>query len=95
MPDEKLLDYVRKSGRTPTGEKLIGYPGMAAQIGIPAHFMLDRVRKVPCLRIGHKTVKFWPSQVRTLTKFEVPRNKKTLKKGFGSANDPDALRGVR
>jgi hypothetical protein len=74
MANEKLLHYVRKSGRAPNDEKLIGYPEMAAQIGIATRTLRYWVscKKVPHLKFGHKTVKFLPSKVRNaLERFEI------------------------
>jgi hypothetical protein len=56
-------------------KKLLNYGAMSRQLGIAERTLRDWAfkRKVPSLRIGHRTVLFNPDKVRAaLTKFEVP-----------------------
>ncbi len=55
-------------------EKLVGIKGLAEEIGIPARTLrsLWLKKKIPGVRLGHRTLVFDPAKVRTaLDKFEV------------------------
>jgi hypothetical protein len=72
--NKKLLDFVRRKGHTDEN-KLLNYQGMSAELGIAERTLRDWAfkRKVPALRVGHRTVLFQPDKVRAaLTKFEIP-----------------------
>jgi hypothetical protein len=54
--------------------KLVNYQAMAAQLGIAERTLRTwaSARKVPSLRLGHRTVLFDPPKVRAaLTEFEI------------------------
>jgi hypothetical protein len=71
-------------------KKLLNYATMSRQLGIAERTLRDWAfkRKVPSLRIGHRTVLFDPSRVRAaLMKFEIAASHKKLK-GFVTNNDP-------
>jgi hypothetical protein len=54
--------------------KLVGFDGLAEEIGIPARTLrsLWMKKKIPGVRLGHRTLVFDPEKVRTaLDKFEV------------------------
>jgi hypothetical protein len=73
MASKKLVEFVRRRGDT-AEDMLLNYPRMA-QLGIPERTLRDWAfkRKVPSLRVGHRTVLFDPAKVRAaLTKFEIP-----------------------
>jgi hypothetical protein len=56
-------------------EKLKTYRTMSKEIGIAERTLRDWAfkKKVPCYRVGHRTVLFDPSKVRAaLNKFEIP-----------------------
>jgi hypothetical protein len=55
-------------------EKLVGIKGLAEETGIPARTLrsLWLKKKIPGVRLGHRTLVFDPSKVRAaLDKFEV------------------------
>ncbi len=55
-------------------EQLLTYAGMADDCGLPERTLrtLTQEGKVPCLRLGHRTVRFMPSKVfAALERFEI------------------------
>jgi len=54
--------------------KLVDAKGLSEQTGLPERTIRSMVqsRKIPCLKLGHRTLRFDPSRVRqALQKFEV------------------------